>query len=219
MMVTRLLVTSFVLLGSAGYVAHATVTEVVPPRSSMATLPTRVGVWEGRPAPTMSAKVIAVLGVDDYIDREYMSRTEPYVGLYVGFYKSQRQGDTMHSPLNCLPGAGWLPVKQDRATIPVTGSDGTPRDVTVNQFVIQKGLERLMVLYWYQSHGRVIASEYKSKLFMVYDAMRLNRTDAAMVRVITPIAGSAPGDEAAAAARARTFVQELFPSLANVLPS
>jgi EpsI family protein len=218
-MVIRLLITSVLLLGSAGYVAHAKVTEVVPPRSSMATLPTRVGVWEVRPAPTMSAKVIAVLGVDDYLDREYMSRTEPYVGLYVGFYKSQRQGDTMHSPLNCLPGAGWLPVKQDRTTIPVVGGDGRRQDVTVNQFVIQKGLDRLMVLYWYQSHGRVVASEYKSKMFMVYDAMRLNRTDAAMVRVITPIVGPAASDEAAAARRAKTFVQELFPSLTNVLPS
>ena len=119
-MLTRLLITSLLLLGGAGYVAHATVTEVIPPRSSMATLPLRVGVWEGRPAPTMSAKVIAVLGVDDYVSREYLSRTEPYVGLYVGFYKSQRQGDTMHSPLNCLPGAGWQPVKQDRTSFAVT---------------------------------------------------------------------------------------------------
>jgi len=218
-MLTRLLITSLLLLGGAGYVAHATVTEVVPPRSSMATLPLRVGVWEGRPAPTMSAKVIAVLGVDDYVNREYVSRTEPYVGLYVGFYKSQRQGDTMHSPLNCLPGAGWLPVKQGRATFSVNSGDGAQRDVTVNQFVIQKGLDRLMVLYWYQSHGRSIASEYTSKLYMVYDAMKLNRTDAAMVRVITPITGPGPSDEADAARRAQTFVQDLFPSLASVLPS
>jgi EpsI family protein len=163
--------------------------------------------------------VIAVLGVDDYVNREYLSRTEPYVGLYVGFYKSQRQGDTMHSPLNCLPGAGWLPVKEDRTTFSVSGGDGVQRDITVNQFVIQKGLDRLMVLYWYQSHGRSIASEYTSKLYMVYDAMRLNRTDAAMVRVITPITGTGPSDEADAARRAKTFVQDLFPSLASVLPS
>ena len=217
-MVTRLLVTSLLFLAGAGYIAHATVAEVVPPRSSMATLPIRVGVWQGQPAPTMSAKVIAVLGVDDYVDRQYFSQTEPYVGLYVGFYKSQRQGDTMHSPLNCLPGAGWQPVKQERTTFSVPDEGGRQRPITINQFVIQKGLDRLMVLYWYQSHGRVIASEYTSKIHMVYDAIRLNRTDAAMVRVVTPITGPGAADEAAAAARAKQFVQELFPSLSNVLP-
>jgi EpsI family protein len=85
--------------------------------------------------------------------------------------------------------------------------------------VIQKGLDRLMVLYWYQSHGRVIASEYTSKMYMVYDAMRLNRTDGALVRVITPITGTSTADEDAAAQRAAAFVQGLFPSLSGVLPS
>jgi EpsI family protein len=218
-MVPRLLITSILLLAGAGYVAHASVTEVVPPRSAMATLPNRVGAWEGRPQATMSAKIIAVLGVDDYVDRLYLSKTEPSVGLYVGYYKSQRQGDTMHSPLNCLPGAGWQPVKQDRTSFAVTDGAGRQRDIKVNQFVIQKGLDRLMVIYWYQSHGRIIASEYASKMYMVYDAMRLNRTDAAMVRVITPILGTDASDEADAARRAKTFVQELFPSLGMVLPS
>jgi EpsI family protein len=217
-MITRILITSVLLLSGAGYLAHATVTEVIPSRSSMASLPTRVGSWEGRPSPPMSAKVIAVLGVDDYIARDYISSSAPYVGLYVGYYKSQRQGDTMHSPLNCLPGAGWLPVQQGRATFQVSNG-ATEMPVTVNRFVIQKGLDRLLVLYWYQSHGRVIASEYSSKLYMVYDAMRLNRTDAAMVRVITPITGNSAADEAAAEERARDFVQGLFPSLSRALPS
>jgi EpsI family protein len=218
-MITRLLITSVLLLSGAGYLAHATKTEVVPPRSSMATLPAQVGQWTGRQGPTMSAKVIAVLGVDDYLNREYYSSSAPYVGLYVGYYKSQRQGDTMHSPLNCLPGAGWLPVKQGRATFPVSDGSGISRPITVNQFVIQKGLDRLLVLYWYQSHGRIVASEYSSKLYMVYDAMRLNRTDAAMVRVLTPIMGGTADDEAAAARRAQEFVEGLFPSLSRVLPS
>jgi EpsI family protein len=123
----------------------------------------------------------------------------------------------MHSPLNCLPGAGWQAVRQDRVTLHVRGADGAPVAVTVNQFVIQKGLSRQLVLYWYQSHGRVIASEYTSKLYMVYDAMRLNRTDGAMVRVITPIRDR--GEEAAAAGLANAFVQQMFPSLSRLLPS
>jgi EpsI family protein len=220
-MIRRLLITSLLLLAGAGYLAHATRAETVPPRRPLATLPVTMAPWEGREGPPFAANVLAVLGVDEYVNRVYVSsgsRT-PYVGLYVGYYESQRQGDTMHSPLNCLPGAGWQSIRQGRTALTVTDTAGASRPITVNQFVIQKGLDRLMVLYWYQSHGRVIASEYTSKIYMVYDAMRLNRTDGALVRVITPITGTSTADEDAAAQRAAAFVQGLFPSLSGVLPS
>jgi len=217
-MITRLLVISALFLGSAGYVSHKTHPEKVGTRTPLASLPLRVERWQGHEGAPFAANIVKVLGADEYINRVYVSRQEPYVSLYVGFYQSQRQGDTMHSPLNCLPGAGWQPVRQDRATVAVNEPNGTARAVTVNQFVIEKGLERQMVLYWYQSHGRVIASEYASKIYLVYDALRLNRTDAAMVRVTTPIAGTAASDERAAAARLIEFVQHMFPQLSALLP-
>ena len=218
-MIRRLLITSVLLFAGAGYLAHATRAEIVPPRRPLATLPVRMAPWQGREGQPFAANVLAVLGVDEYVNRVYLSGTGPYVGLYVGYYESQRQGDTMHSPLNCLPGAGWQSIRQGRTALTVTDGSGASRPITVNQFVIQKGLDRLMVLYWYQSHGRVIASEYTSKMYMVYDAMRLNRTDGALVRVITPITGTSAADEDAAARRAAGFVQDLFPSLSGVLPS
>jgi EpsI family protein len=218
-MIRRLLITSLLLLAGAGYLAHATRAETVPPRHPLATLPYRMDSWEGREAQPFAANVLAVLGVDEYVNRVYASGTAPYIGLYVGYYESQRQGDTMHSPLNCLPGAGWQSIRQGRTAVTVADTGGASRPITVNQFVIQKGLDRMMVLYWYQSHGRVIASEYTSKMYMVYDAMRLNRTDGALVRVITPITGTNVADEDAAAQRAAAFVQSLFPSLSGVLPS
>ena len=218
-MVKRLLITSVLLLTSAAYVAHATKAERVPPRSSLATIPLTLDRWSGQEAAPFDARIVSVLGVDEYVNRIYWNNPEPWVNLYIGFYESQRQGDTIHSPLNCLPGAGWQPVSQERSTIQVTDLDGRSRGITVNQFIIQKGLDRQVALYWYQSHGRVIASEYTSKAFMVYDAMRTNRTDAAMVRVITPIDGNAAGGQAAAIRRSHEFVQQLFPTLGRVLPS
>jgi EpsI family protein len=218
-MMTRLLITSALLLAGAGYIAHASTAEVTPPRKSLRELPLRFDRWQGREEPAFSADILAVLGVDEYVSRTYGAAREPGLGLYVGFYQSQRQGDTMHSPLNCMPGAGWLPVKQDRATFDVTPADGGSQRITVNQFVIQKGLDRQLVQYWYQSHGRVVASEYTSKVYMIMDAIRLNRTDGAMVRVITPITGDRAGDESAAIRRATDFVQGLFPALTGVLPS
>ena len=126
-----------------------------------------------------------------------------------GYWRSQRQGDTMHSPQNCLPGAGWEPVKQSLLTI---ADPRNPSDhITVNRYLIQKGLTRQLVLYWYQGRGRIVGSEYWSKIYLVVDAARRNRTDAAIVRVVVPVPGPTANDEAAAEQDAIDFVNAFMP--------
>jgi EpsI family protein len=178
-----------------------------------------VGSWLGQLEPRLDDQVVAILGVDDYIMRRYMNPAQPPVGLYVGYYSSQRQGDSIHSPLNCLPGAGWEPLEQSRIRIPVRGAFGrtdTLTPIEVNRVVIAKGLDRELVLYWYQSHQRVVASEYWGKIFTVLDSIRYNRTDAALVRLTTNMSD---GDASAAERRVVAFTQEIFPRLAPYLPS
>jgi len=138
------------------------------------------------------------------------------VGLFIGYYQSQRQGDTMHSPLNCMPGAGWEPTKRERVILEVPESGGTRR-IEVNRIVIEKNLDKQVVLYWYQSHGRVVASEYWGKIYTVVDAMRLNRTDAAMIRLISPVAPHEAG-VAPAAERVAALATAMFPVLERYLP-
>jgi EpsI family protein len=136
----------------------------------------------------------------------------------MGFYGTQRQGDSIHSPLNCMPGAGWEPLSKALKTIDVPGNQG-PAEIAVNRMVIGKGLDRMLVLYWYQSHGRAIASEYWSKLYLIHDAMRINRTDAALVRVIVPIPLNTPESESTAEAQATGFVRSMYPLLHKYVPS
>jgi EpsI family protein len=178
-----------------------------------------MGAWQGERSQDLDEKVLAVLGVDDYLVRSYSTIAKPPVGLYVGYYKSQRQGDTMHSPLNCLPGAGWLPVQQRRVQVPVTDAQGGTTSIQINDFIIEKGLDRQVVLYWYQAHGRVVASEYWGKIYTVVDAVRLNRSDGALVRLTTPVRGSGADAEQEAERSAIAFVQQLFPQLAKFLPA
>jgi EpsI family protein len=224
-MIARALVVSILLVSGAVFIGRASTSEPVAARESLATFPMDIAEWSGQSADRFDQRVLAVLGVDEYVNRVYVAPTGLQVGLYVGYYTSQREGDTIHSPLNCLPGAGWQPVKQERVTLPVaTGIDpvtGQPtgrRDIEVNQFVIQRGLDKQVVIYWYQSHGRVIASEYWGKIHTVVDAIRLNRTDAAMVRVICPVAGNEPAAEARAVAAATAFTRTMFPLLGRYLP-
>ena len=217
-MLRRIVVLAACLLLSAGVIAKASRTEVVPPRESLDRFPLQIGAWRGQNTEPFTAEVLAVLGADDYLTRVYRADRQ-YAGLYIGYYESQRQGDTIHSPLNCLPGSGWQPLSKSYISIPVTSADGVASDITVNRYVIEKGLEQQIVFYWYQSHGRVVANEYRSKLFMIYDAARLNRSDAALVRVITPRLGAEHGGEAAANASAMNFVKAMFPHLGKFLPS
>ena len=214
-MVTRAAILFCCLMGGAVVIASANRPERPVARLPFAQFPMQIEEWRGAPQPPIEPKVLAVLGVDDYLTRAYYwpDRTA-VVGLYLGYYGSQRQGDTMHSPLNCLPGAGWAPLSNSRIPVRVAPDS----EIVVNRYIIQKGLDRQLVLYWYQSHGRVVASEYWSKFYLIRDAVRLNRTDGALVRVIAPIAiGSEDGGEAAEQIATR-FVRVLYPMLAPYLP-
>jgi EpsI family protein len=214
----RMAVVAVVLLVGASAIARASKSEIVPMRRPLAELPLELGPWQGQSGPEFEQSILDVLGVDEYISRSYYTRGASPLGLYIGYYDSQRQGDTMHSPLNCLPGAGWLPVEQRRIDIPVV-DQGATRLINVNSFVIEKGLDRQVVLYWYQSHGRVVASEYWGRIYMVVDAMRMNRTDGALVRVIVPIGRAEQNDAAVAERTAIGFVQQMYPVLTSYLPA
>jgi exosortase D (VPLPA-CTERM-specific) len=206
----RAMIITVSLVVAAIFIGEATTTQAVAIREPLNRMPLQVGEWQGQPAEELSDQILAKIGVDEYLSRFYSNPGHALVHSYVGYYASQRQGDTIHSPKNCLPGAGWLPVKSDRIVIPVTAGES----IEVNRYVIQKGLEKQVVLYWYQSHGRVIASEYWAKIYLVMDAIRMNRTDGAFVRVISPVLNS----EKTAERHAVNFIRDLFPLLNRHLP-
>jgi EpsI family protein len=214
-MTLRLIVVTMCLIVTMGLGRRALQPERVPLREPLPALPMQIDDWRGQNSQPFSDDIVAVLGVDEYVSRWYRTPNRHLVSLYVGYYETQRQGDTIHSPMNCLPGAGWQPVETGTLAIDVAGRAAP---IEVNRVVIQKGLDRQVALYWYQSHGRVVANEYWSKIFMVYDAVRLNRSDAALVRVISPISSS-DGDGSVATRVSSEFVQSLWPSLERHLPS
>jgi EpsI family protein len=215
---TRVLILFGCLLAAAGAAARADRYEDVPPRQPLASVPMQILDWRGVQQPPLSQEVLDVLRADDYLTRTYYSAPEnAAVGLYIGFWQSQRDGDTIHSPLNCLPGAGWEPIAH--ATIAPTDTRiGSTVNGSINRYIIQKGIDRQLVLYWYQSHGRIVASEYSSKFYLIADAVRLNRTDGAIVRVIAPIANGSQAAEQRAEGLATRFVHALLPTLRGVLP-
>jgi len=206
----RFLITAVTLLSGIVLLHGISLGEPAPPRQPLGHLPMAMDGWLGQDYP-LEAQIVSVLGVSDYVNRAYANNGSQPVELYVGYYQSQRTGETVHSPKNCLPGAGWEPVRSGRLTIPTPGTSA----ITVNDYLIEKGPARYLVLYWYQAHGRVVASEYKGKFWLVFDAISRNRTDGALVRVLT----SAKDGEGQAMARAVQFVQALYPRLGTFIPN
>jgi EpsI family protein len=156
----------------------------------------------------------AVLKADDTLTRLYASpKFQVRPNLFVAFFKTQRTGAAPHSPKNCLPGSGWERLQEDYLTLSIPG---VAEPIQVNRYIVSKGEARSLVLYWYQSPNRVVASEYRAKMFTVADAIRYNRTDTALVRVVVPVVGS---DDQAAQQEAVDFVQSFFGPLRKYLPS
>jgi EpsI family protein len=156
-------------------------------RHNLKDFPAQVGSWR-RVGEDLrfDEETEKVLRADDYLSRNFVSNGR-IASFYVGYYATQRNGATYHSPLNCLPGSGWVMTDPARITImPASGG----ASFEANRFVIANGRDRALMIYWYQGRGRAIASEYWGKVYTVLDSVRRRRSDGAMVRIMVPIGNS-----------------------------
>jgi EpsI family protein len=188
-------------------------TEVAPSRTPLPRFPLQLGPWAGTD-DEIPKDVRDVLGPGDFLLRDYKAadQTQPPINLFIAYFSTQRTGDTIHSPLNCMPGAGWTPVDSTRITLSFPGHAPFP----ATRYIIAKGDLRELVLYWYWAHDRGVASEYWAKYHLVADSIRMNRSDGALVRISTLMS---PGESAAAAEqRLRPFTANVGPLLGTYIP-
>src|SRR5262245_29750596 len=155
-------------------------------RKPLKDFPVQLGSWRKSTDQTIDEPTMKVLRASDYLLRDFRRNDGEIANFYVGYYASQRDGASYHSPLNCLPGSGWVLSEPGKVTLP--GPNGS--NFVANKYVIQNGSYRSLMLYWYQGRGRFVASEYWGKIYTVLDSVRLRRSDGALVRVTVPIAGS-----------------------------
>jgi EpsI family protein len=171
-----------------------------PLARSLDRMPSEIDGWHGSPGAVPDAAELKLLGATSFLSRDY-HREGRGLGLFIAYYAVQKAGDSLHSPKNCLPGAGWEILNYDEANVPFGN-----RAERINKFTIQNGDTRALVLYWYQTRNRVIASEYAGKSFLVWDAMTKGRTDGSFVRIIVPDNPQAAND---ALGFARAIVREM----------
>ena len=195
----------------------------VPPSEPLSGMPMTIGQWTATDIP-LDDETLRVLGKGVFLNRIYAPVTSSgaasaatadsaYVSLFIGYFPTQRTGQSIHSPQNCLPGAGW--VFETSGVTTLKSSDG--QDARVGEYVISNGAVKQEVLYWYRSHGRSIASDYMAKLYTLEDSIRYSRTDAALVRVITPVRPNESRLDAHQ--RAVAFAEQLNPLLPAFIPN
>ena len=206
--------------------------QIHPKRTSFALFPMSLpGGWVGRP-DHLDRDVIATLAVDDYIIANYTRAGEPWVNVYTAYYDNQSGGQSSHSPRTCIPGGGWEISQFDEAPVKLVmqsqavGADATASAnanasaaspiLTVNRAVIQKGTQRQLVYYWFRQRGRVMTSELAVKWFILRDGITRERSDGALVRLVTPV--PANEDIAQADRRLVTFLSTIDSRLRDHIP-
>jgi EpsI family protein len=184
--------------------------EPVPLLQPFSQFPAQLETWHGKEL-RFGARIEDKLGVTDYISRIYRTGPEKLVHFYVGFYASQRHGEMIHSPNNCLPGNGWYIADRSTAVIDVTPF----APFKVNNYTVENGIDRQVVLYWYQQSGhRIVTNEYLGRVHLVFDSLTRSRSDAALIRVSVPFE-----DDAAGAVRTGLeFLKVAYPTLSRFLP-
>ncbi len=203
-----------ILIASAAILLQArSRREVFPPRLPLQSFPAELGAWSSSDIP-LEKDVLDILGPGDFLLRVYQNpeKFQPSIGLFIAYFRSQRAGDTIHSPQHCLPGAGWTPIENTRVLLNMPGHEPFP----ANRYVIAKGDSRQIVLYWYWAHDRGVASEYWAKYYLVADSIKMNRSDGALVRLTTVIQPGETPD--AAQQRILPFSDSILPLLDSYIP-
>jgi EpsI family protein len=195
------------------YYAVAMRSEHIPSIAPLSTFPALIGNWRMIVDAPIEPDIRDLLKADDTLNRLYGDPSGAnQLSLFIAFFKTQRYGQSPHSPKNCLPGNGWEPLVDRKITLqaPVWN-----RPIVINQYVVQHGDQKSVTLYWYQSHNRVIASEYSARIWLVADAIRYHRSDTSIVRVVVPVRDN---DIETATRTGIGFIQALFPDLLKQLP-
>jgi EpsI family protein len=208
----RFWIATLLLAGTVLLLRARNSAEIIPPREPLRLFPQTIQNWSSVEMP-LSKEVLDILGPGDFLMRNYHeTATGSDVDLFIAYFPSQKAGDTIHSPKNCLPGAGWAPVQSDRISVNLPGHEPFP----VNRYLIARGEDRRLVLYWYWAHDRAVASEYSAKFYLIADSIRMRRSDGSLIRVTTRLGSSESIDSAQQTLM--SFASNIVPLIDNYVP-
>ncbi len=211
----RLVIVALLMIGASIYInvvlSHG---EIIPITKSLSTLPKVIGEWEKGRNHILDEKTLDILRVDDYVMTRYTHADDGRTVLfYTGYFKSQREGQIVHSPKHCLPGSGWRPIATEVISIDIPGLANSP--IMATRIITQKGDEKELVIYWYQVGPDYVAGEYGQKFLLIWNSIRYNRSDGSLIRFSVPVVN---GSVEETQQMAEGFIREMVPVLRGYLP-
>jgi EpsI family protein len=206
----QFLITVFILVIALAYLRFYTSIEAIPLPADIEGFPKQVGSYTMTGSSDFSEGVLRELGVSSYINRNYQDKVNHQLSLYLGYYEEQREGSMIHSPKHCMPGSGWAPVESSVVAVASANDNNTYK---INRILFQKGMDKLLMHYWYQGRNRIVANEYIDRLYLLLDSIFRHRSEGALVRVIGQL--DSVGDHEK---KQEQFVKNLFPVLQQHLP-
>ena len=209
----RALIASLLIFSTMGLSIFFSQSRDMQLKKPFSDFPKAIGPWSGQER-RFDQQIYDILGVEDSFLGDYSTAEGDNVNLYIGFYESQRKGDIIHSPRNCMPGGGWNITKSTVEELEVPNHN--PVKIAVNRLIIENAGEKQVVLYWFQSRGRFITSEYNQKIYLVIDSITKRRTDGSFVRLLSSVGEN--GEHQTTEAM-KDFVRLLLPILDDYLPA
>jgi len=203
------LIIIFLVLAIA-YLKVFTTIEAVPLPGDIGNMPRQIGSFTMTASEDLPENVLKELGVSSYINRDYRDSDGYQVSLYLGYYEEQREGAMIHSPKHCMPGSGWNPVETSVVSISIADSN---KSYKINRILFQKGMDKLLMHYWYQGRNRIVANEYLDRFFLVLDSLFRHRSEGALIRVIGPMDPVSNNE-----IKQEKFIISLLPVLQQHLP-
>lgn len=205
------LILTALLLAQAAMLYSFTRKEEIPATRPLAELPNQLGEWDKVTDAVMDQETLDTLNADDIVNRVY-AKNGVQGNVFVALFRSQRNGKAPHSPKNCLPGSGWM---QDKAEIINVNVPNRATPLEANRYVVMKGDAKAVVIYWYQSRERAVASEYWAKYYVIKDAIQYNRSDTSLIKVITYYTGD---NLPQAEKLTEDLIQASYPKIMELLP-
>jgi EpsI family protein len=206
----RFYIVSALMLAAFLYVKFMNHGQEMLPSQPFSTFPKTIDHWKGT-EQFFSQEIYDAVGVDDSVLVDYLNPSGKSVQVYIGYYRSQRKGDLIHSPKNCMPGSGWEITRTSMEDLTVSNE----KSIRIINLDLEKGPQKMIVLYWFHSRGRIINSEYKQKIYLVWDSIFRNRTDGSFVRLISTVDKES---EEETLNTMKTFAAQLLPILDDYIP-
>jgi len=200
----------FILMMAIIYLRFFNITEAVPLSSDIEGFPKQIGSFAMTDSSDFPEGVLRELQVSSYINRTYQDETGYKLSLYLGYYEEQKEGTLIHSPKHCMPGSGWSPVESSVVPIEYSSNENPYK---VNRILFQRGINKIIMYYWYQGRNRIVANEYIDRVFLILDSIMRHRSEGALVRVIGPWDATGNFEK-----KQKQFVASLFPILQRHLP-